>query len=675
MNESLLIAPFFSGIILAILFILSIVLFFRSAYRLYLLLKLGKKEEEKRFDNIPRRIKDLIIFVLFHKKVFKYRIAGIMHFLIFWGFLILFTAILKAIFEGFGIYKLAFIGSILEAIFTFPYLKLLQDIFIGLVLAGLFIAAFLRYVLRPKRFEGSSPFDAALILVLIFLIMLGKLSMNATKILYTDDTLLSTYLPLSNIYSSLYLGFSKDTLKIIYNISWWAHILIILGFLVYIPSSKHLHLLASAPNIFMRSHRPKSEIKRIENIEEQETFGVSKIEEFTWKQLFDTYACTECGRCQDMCPAYNTDKPLSPKTLIHDLKLHLFEKGDALIKKQDSDALKKNLIGDIIKHDTIWSCTTCRGCEDICPVFTERIDKILDTRRSLVLMESDFPHEVNTVFKNLEKQGNPWGIGAHQRADWAKELGVKTLKDTSDVEYLYFVGCAGSYDDRNKKVATAFVKILQKANISFGILGEEETCCGDSARRIGSEYLYQILAQQNIETLNNYKVKKIITTCPHDYNIIKNEYPQFGGNFEVYHHTEFIEKLLKERKIQISNTRSQISNLKYTYHDSCYIGRYNDIYNEPRNILKSVGLRTVEMEKNRDRSFCCGAGGGRMWMEEHLGKRINFERCEQALKVDPDVIALACPFCITMFDEGIKHKNMEEKVKLLDIAEIVESVI
>lgn len=667
--------PLIMAIIFGVMFLVSLILFAKAAYRLYLLLKMCKPDPEPRFDKIPQRIKELIVNVLFHKKVFKYPLAGIMHFLIFSGFLVLFTVIVEAVLEGFGIFHLPLIGELLEKIMTYPLLKLLQDIFTGLVLLGLGIAAFIRFVLKPKRFEGSSKLEAGFILMLIFLIMLGMLSMNASKILFLEKIgehdearIMANSLPLSFLFSKIYQPLSSNALGHIYNISWWGHIIVIFFFLVYLPRSKHLHLLAAVPNIFTRSFRPNSEIREIKDIENQETFGVSKIEEFTWKQMLDTYACTECGRCQDQCPAYNTEKPLSPKILIHDLKVHLFEKGDAILqKKEQSDILNKKLIGDVIKEDVIWSCTTCRGCENICPVFIERIDKIVDMRRNMVLMESNFPQEVNTVFRNLEKNGNPWGIGAHLRGDWAKDIGVKTLAEAPDVEYCYYVGCAGAFDDRNKKIAIAFSKILQNAGVSFGILGVEETCCGDSARRIGNEYLYQILAQQNIETLKRYNVKKIITTCPHGYNIIKNEYPQFGGNFEVYHHTEIIYNLIKEGKLKVKNVDKKI-----TYHDSCYLGRYNDIYKQPREILKDAGYKVVEMRDSGERSFCCGAGGGRMWMEEHIGKRINFERCEQAIATGADIIAVACPFCLTMFDEGIKHKNKEEEIKIFDIVEAIE---
>jgi Fe-S oxidoreductase len=403
------------------------------------------------------------------------------------------------------------------------------------------------------------------------------------------------------------------------------------------------------------------------DMEEAETFGISKITEFSWKHLLDLYACTECGRCTDICPASSSGKSLKPFDLIHNLREHLLASGNELLGKKEGGKCPA-MIGEVVTEDEIWACTNCMACMEVCPVAIEHIDKITGMRQYKVLMEADFAQELQLTYRNMENNSNPWGIGAHMRADWAKELDVKLLSEDSDVEYLYYVGCSGSFDDRGKKTAIAFAKILKAAGISFGILGTEEGCCGDSAMRGGNEYLYQILAQMNIEVMNGYGVKKIITTCPHGYNILKKDYPNFGGNYEVYHHTEILADLITHGKIKLNKPVSGL----FTYHDPCFLGRYNGIYDQPRNVLSAIpGMKLVEMERNRDKSFCCGAGGARMWMKEDIGERINDMRTDQAIEVKAEKIAVACPFCLTMMSDGIKDRGMEEKMEALDIAEIV----
>jgi len=406
-------------------------------------------------------------------------------------------------------------------------------------------------------------------------------------------------------------------------------------------------------------------------MENQETFGVSKAEEFTWRQLLDADACTRCGRCQDNCPAHLSEKPLSPKKLIQDLKTNLLLSAKAL-QKENPDEQRKNLIGESISEDELWACTTCLACQESCPVFVEQVQKVVDLRRYLVLMEAKFPQEITPMFKNLETNYNPWAFGFASRGDWAKDLEVKLLSEDKNVDILFWVGCSGSYDDRNKKVSQALVKILRAANINFGILGQEEKCCGEPARRMGNEYLGQMLIQENIEILKNYGVKKILFACPHGYNTFKNEYPQFGGEYQVYHHTDFILDLIQSGKIKITKKIDE----NITYHDSCYLGRYNDIYDSPREILKRILEGKIkEMERRREKSFCCGAGGGRMWMEENLGKRINQLRVKQAQETEAKTIASACPYCLTMLSDGIKEIGLEEKLEVNDIAELVASLL
>jgi Fe-S oxidoreductase len=479
---------------------------------------------------------------------------------------------------------------------------------------------------------------------------------------------------------------------LLYGAFWWVHLLTVFAFAVYIPSSKHLHIVAAAPNSYFRQEGPKGALPTIPNIEEAEHFGVGKLEQLSWKHLLDLYSCTQCGRCDRNCPALLSDKPLSPKELIQNLKYELFALGDELVAARkaghNGEALpdRTPLVGGVIADETLWSCTTCRWCVDACPVMIEHVPKIVEMRRYLVLEESRFPPEVIAVFNNLEKNGNPWQMSRSTRGDWAKELGVRTMAEVArsgdEIEVLYFVGCMGSYDQRNKKVATAVCKALQAAGVSFAILGKEEICNGDPARRIGNEYLYQMLAQENVETLNRYGVKKVLTACAHCFNTIKNEYPQFGGNYEVVHHTQFLTQLIASGRLKLSGEGAAIlgqgaANGTVTYHDPCYMGRYNDVYEEPRRALKSLPLagEVVEMQRSRRQSFCCGGGGGRSFMEESHGKRISGVRLDQARETGAGTIAAGCPFCITMFEDGIKTKGLASEMQVKDVSELIAAAI
>jgi len=416
-------------------------------------------------------------------------------------------------------------------------------------------------------------------------------------------------------------------------------------------------------------------LEPIRDFENAESFGAGKLNDFTWKQIFDADACTRCGRCQDGCPAYLSGKPLSPKKMVQDLKTYWLEKAPEAINEKAKAAVEgaeapaeKLLAGEVVDLHELWACTNCMYCMEHCSASIEHVPKIVNMRQYKVLTDADFAPELQLTCKNMENNSNPWGIGAHLRGDWAKELGIKTLAEDPNVEYLFYVGCSGSFDDRGKKISIAFAKILQAAGVSFGILGSEEGCCGDSAMRAGNEYLFQSLAQANIALMNGYGVKKIITACPHGYNSLKKDYPNFDGKYEVYHHTEIIANLIAQKKITLKNAVSGT----FTYHDSCFLGRYNEIYQQPRQILKAIpGMKLVEMDRNLEKSFCCGAGGARMWMEEDIGDRINNMRTDQAIAVKADTVAVACPFCLTMLSDGIKDKEMSEKMVSLDIAEIV----
>jgi len=453
------------------------------------------------------------------------------------------------------------------------------------------------------------------------------------------------------------------------NFFYWIHILTILGFLVYIPGSKHLHLLAAVPNVFLKPlEREKAIIKTDIEDEDAETFGLGSVTDLSWKSVLDLYACTECGRCEEQCPADTTGKPLSPKMIVSDMKHDLFDQSSPLLAG-DIESIQP-LLRDTspISAHVLWSCTTCRACEDICPVNIQHLDIIIEARKHQVLMEAAFPPEMQETFTNLENQSNPWGFSNDTRADWCQDLDVALMTDKPESEILYFVGCAGSFDDRGKKISRSLVRVLKKAGVDFAILGQEEHCNGDMARRTGNEYLAQMMIQENVDIFNQYQPKRILTGCPHCFNIIRNEYPQFGARFDVIHHTEFLLELLKQGRLKLNGTDFG----KMTYHDSCYLGRWNGIYQAPQELLASVNTNgsLVLPGRHGDKGFCCGAGGARMFMEETIGKRINMERSEELLSTGAKTVAAACPFCVTMLGDGFSDCQGDMAVR--DVAEIVD---
>jgi Fe-S oxidoreductase/nitrate reductase gamma subunit len=662
-----------------ILFTLTAVALAIFAYGLYRRWKLWKAmgKEEIRWDKLPARIKSLFVNGFLQVKTWKDAYPGIMHGLIFFGFFVL---LFGAIFDAgeFHITEPLFNWSFLRGNFYLGF-SFLLDLFGLLVLIGVLLALFRRYVTKPERlgYKGvpDNKADDAVALLLIGGIIVTGFIIEALRIYVTKPpweiwSFVGWYL------ARTFTGLDLETAKILHKVSWWTHTFIALGFIAYIPYSRLLHIITTPVNHFLLSLQPTGYLEPIRDFENAESFGAGKLEDFTWKQIFDSDACTRCGRCQDGCPAYLSGKPLSPKKVIQDIKTFWLEKAPAAIKAKAAAAAKtagdaapgKALVGEVIDLHELWACTNCMYCMEHCSSSIEHVPKIVNMRQYKVLTEADFAPELQLTYRNMENNSNPWGVGAHLRADWAKDLGVKTLAENPQVEYLYYVGCAGSFDDRGKKVSVAFAKILQAAGVSFGILGNEEGCCGDSAMRGGNEYLFQTQAQANIAVMNGYGVKKIITTCPHGYNALKKDYPNFGGNFEVYHHTEIIANLLTSGKITLSQPLTGL----FTYHDSCFLGRYNDIYKQPRQILKAVpGIKLTEMERNLDKSFCCGAGGARMWMEEDIGDRINNMRTDQAAATKASTVAVACPFCLTMLSDGIKDRQLSEKMVSLDIAEIV----
>ncbi len=663
-----------------LLFVFAAVSLAIFAYGLYRRWRMWKALglPETRTDKPGERIKSLIINGLLQARTFREAYAGIFHGLIFFGFFVLiFGAAVDATQFHFGLPF--FHGTF------YLWFSLVMEIFGLAVLVGVTLAVIRRYIQKPDllgyRGKPDNTPDDAVVLLLIAAIIVTGFMVEALRLhvnVNVDEFTWGNWSFAGYLLSKTLTGMDFGTVLTLHKITWWVHALIAMVFIAYIPYSRLLHMITTPANLYMRSLEPTGALKPIEDFENAESFGVGRLEELPWKQIFDSDACTKCGRCQDGCPAYLSGKPLSPKKLVQDIKEHWETRASQVLAAQA--AAKKSggepeipepdkmLVGEVIELEELWACTNCMYCMENCPAMIEHVPKIVGMRQYKVLMEADFSPELQLTYRNMENNSNPWGIGAHTRGDWAKELEIPTMAENPDVEYLFYVGCSGSFDDQGKRVATAFAKILKEAGVSFAILGEEEGCCGDSAMRGGNEYLYQTLAQTNIEVMNGYGVKKIICTCPHGYNALKKDYPHFGGNYEVYHHTEIIAKLIAEGKIALKKPLEGVT----TYHDSCFLGRYNDIYDEPRKILQAVpGMNLVEMRSNHKKSFCCGAGGARMWMEEDIGERINDMRTDQAIDAGADTIAVACPFCLTMLSDGIKDRDREESMKSIDIAEIV----
>ncbi|WP_010498067.1 (Fe-S)-binding protein [Paenibacillus elgii] len=692
----------------------AIRLFWKAVSHRYAYMKLGQPVDFRQ--QSKERLGEFMAEIFGQKKLLKDKKSGIMHVVIFYGFIILQFGALDLIVKGLrGGESVSFPG--------YAVFGLLQEITVFSILVAMGYAVYRRYVENlPRLKKGWKP---SIVVFFIFGLMLSVLLSLAFERLWLGSHTSAAYAPISSAIAAALEGISGQTAAVLFYVCWWLHLLILLAFLVYVPQSKHFHILTAPINIWFRRKEPVGRLKKLDlEDEEAESFGVGKIEDFTQKQMLDFYACVECGRCTNACPASNTGKTLSPMHLIVKLRDHLTEKGTAVTSKspwvpefafsaagahsmeaaaepdvrwetegitdirptlawqknawkvREKPAEEAELIGDVMTEDEIWSCTTCRNCEDQCPVGNEHVDKIIDLRRHLVLMQGSMPHEGQRAMQNIERQGNPWGLSRSDRVKWTGEIdgiAVPTVKENPDFEYLFFVGSMGSYDLRSRKVSRAFVRLLHEAGVSFAILGNEEKNSGDTPRRLGNEMLFQQLCAENIAVFEKYGVKKIVTACPHTYNTLKNEYPDFGlEGVEVLHHTELLDRLIRSGKL----TPRHAVNERITYHDSCYLGRYNNVYEQPRNVLRAIpGVELVEMERTRENGMCCGAGGGMMWMEETSGKRVNLARTEQALETNPTVISSACPYCLTMMEDGTKMKEAEDRVKARDIAEILEQSV
>jgi Fe-S oxidoreductase len=656
------------SILMAIAIVGAFGLFFIRVKHLVRLMGRVQGNAEFKLDHIGERIKVLFTDVVGQTNVRRKSQPGWAHTLIFFGFLAVQPHSLELMIRG--VFPSFHVGPAIPALYG-AYM-FVADILAFPVLIGLGYALYRRLFLKPKYLTDG--LDARLIILFTSVIIITFYFINAFLLLPAIGGTgfdYGRYLTFSKL---LYYGFnlnaiSADAGRIGFEFFYWIHILTILGFLIYIPGSKHLHLLAAVPNVFLKPlERSKAMLKTDIEDEEAESFGLGRVSELNWKNVLDLYACTECGRCEEQCPADMTGKPLSPKRVIHDAKIDLFEQSAAVLAQDHAAVAPLIRENAPITDDVLWSCTTCRACEDICPVDIQHLDLLLEARKYQVLMESSFPPEMQETFNNLENQSNPWGFGSDTRADWAKGLDVPLMTDNPEAEILYYVGCAASFDDRGKKIAQAMARVLKKAGVNFAILGEEERCNGDVARRAGNEYLAQMMIAENVEILNQYRPKKILTGCPHCYNTIKNEYPGFGARYPVVHHSEFLLELVKQGRLKTNDRK--IDNL--TFHDSCYLGRWNGIFEAPRDLLMMVkkGGRLIEMNRNADLGLCCGAGGARMFMEETIGKRINHERAQEVIASGAKQAAAACPFCVTMLRDGINDNNGEVEVK--DIVEILD---
>lgn len=656
------------NIIFILVFLGAIGFFIYSCSNLIKYLKVAKKKDD-RFDNVGERLKRVWTIAFAQSKLLRDPVAGILHFLIFWGFVLFIAAVIETIIQGFYTpFNLEFLGSF------YSIVSIVHEVFAVLVILSVIYSLYRRFVIKVPRLEvdKSGKIDAAFILLMIMFVCITMLGQYASGIAINGFTTGEHEIrPVSAALSSMIFT-DGSSAPFFYEFFWWAHILIIFAFLNFLPYSKHLHVLSSIPNVYFANLEPDRNTLKKLNLEDEsaEQFGNSDIEHFSWKQLLDGYSCTECGRCTSVCPANIVGKTLSPRKIIVDIRKRTEEKAPLLASgKNDDGIFGKTLVHDYISDKELWQCTTCMACVQECPVMIEHIDSIVDMRRYLVLSESQFPSNLNNVFKSLETNFTPWAFNSADRAEWADGLNIRTMAEDKNTEYLFWVGCAGSFDDRYKKVSRAFASLMQKAGVDFRILGTEEKCNGDTARRLGNEYLAQMMMLENVETLNNYGVKKIVTACPHCYHSLKNEYKQFGGDYEVKHHTELINELIEDEKIKLNGTAETH---KITYHDSCYLGRYNDVYNPPRRALSKIAsVDLVEMERNKSRGYCCGAGGGRMFLEDEEGGRINEERTREAIETNASTIASACPFCMTMMTDGVKYFEKTEKISVKDIAEIV----
>jgi Fe-S oxidoreductase len=654
-----------AGLVLLAVALVCAGVFARRARLLYRLVRMGKPVA--RFDDVPQRVRNEAVVVLGQKKLFQRLLPGVMHAAIFWGFIVLLPTIVMAM-----------IG-IVDRHSTLPWLgsqgwfAFLVDLFAVLVFAGVLTALAIRKIQRPKRFDGSHLGEADLILALIAGIVVTLVVWHASRIaLGLNEYHPASWAPVSDLVAHAF-GHGSVT-EAVERIAVWGHVLIILGFLTYLPHSKHLHIVTAGINVYFGRTRARGRLEPLrfdeEGVAEEDIrFGAATVADLTWKQIVDTFSCTECGRCQDVCPAYQTGKALSPKLLIMGIRDQVFREGPDLLAMAGGGegSAATPLVPNAVSDDVVWDCVTCGACVHECPVAIEHVDHIVDLRRHLVMVEGRFPEEAATMLRDVERSANPWGKPQVERGTWADGLDIRVLEPgDAPPEVLFWVGCAPSYDERAREGARSTAKLLQAAGVDFAILGPRECCTGDPARRMGNEYTFQSYAQQNVETLGEAQVTKIVTTCPHCFNTLGKEYPDFGGNYEVMHHTELLAQLVRDGRL-----KPQADERRITYHDSCYLARHNDVRSDPRELVDAVGT-AVEMPRNRERTFCCGAGGAHMWMEER-GGAINEARVREAAETGADTLAVACPFCTVMLDDGVR--STATNMQVVDVATLLVQAV
>ena len=637
-------------------------LFARRALFLVRLVRAGKPVE--RFDDLPGRVRSEAVVVLAQGKLLQRVVPGLMHAFIFWGFLVLFPTILLALVWAAVPDPDLGTSTPLGWLETQGWFALLVDVFVVLVLVGVVTAFVIRKVQRPERFRGSHLGEADLILGLIAAVVTTLLLWHASLIAAGLAPWPAGWSPVSNAVSTLLPG--GHVADVLERVFVWAHVLVVLTFLVYLPRSKHLHIAVAAINVFFSRTRARGRLEPLRFDAEDEAelrFGAGTVSDLTWKQTLDAMSCTECGRCQDACPAWATGKALSPKLLVMGLRDQLFAEGPALLAGGETTPLVPTAVTD----EVIWDCVTCGACVQECPVSIEHVDHIVDLRRHLVMVDARFPAEAEPMLRDVERASNPWGKPQAERADWAERLDVRLLRPGSrPPDLLYWVGCAGSFDERARDGVVATARLLRRAGFDVGILGPRESCTGDPARRMGNEYLFQALAEQNIRTLDQAGARTIVTSCPHCFNTLANEYPDFGGRYEVVHHTELLAELVRDGRLSPAAGDADI-----TYHDSCYLARHNDVVAAPRELVSRIG-RPLEMARSGKRTFCCGAGGAHMWMEERASP-INEERVRQAAETGADTLAVACPYCTLMLDDGVRQSGRD--LRVADVATLLDESV
>jgi Fe-S oxidoreductase len=697
-----------------VLFILllsaSLVFFARTVWLFGRAVAAGTADPRPRLDQLPARLMDVAIYFFGQKKVAEegpqHRTSK-HHLFIFWGFLIITIATAETIVHG--VWPAVSLALLPRLIYQPLYVVI--DVMNLIVLAMIGWAIFRRLVVKPRLIPWT--LDAGLILGAIGSLMITHFLMHGYDAAASAarGEAAENFGPVSALVGSLLSSLPAESAERGMQFAYWLHVLTVLTFLNYLPYSKHIHLLGALPNIFTRNRSErKLDLPKLD-LEDENQWGVGRFEQFSWKSLLDTYACTECARCTNYCPAYSTGKNLSPMQIIHDIRYEMldrvelrdriaelteevagleayskssgfddahphpdlvFAQGKLTLATSELDNMPR-MTGGRIAEDTLWACTSCGACQEVCPVFIEHPAKILQMRQNLVLEQEKTPPELQRTFRNMERQSNPWGIANDQRMDWANGLNVPTIEDNPDPEYILWVGCAGAFDNRIIKQTRAMVKILDAAGVDYAVLGHQEGCSGDPARRAGNEMLFQAIAEQNIEALKAVNAKKVVASCPHCLHTLKNDYPQFGGNFEVVHHTQLIDHLFKDGKLK--SEKSPVDTI--TYHDSCYLGRWNGEYDAPRNILAEVGAPggIKELERNKRHGFCCGGGGARVFMEETEGTRVNLNRTDEIIAANVEAVAVACPFCNIMLTDGMKQRNVDEKIQVLDVAELVAASI